>query len=121
MKFKKLAALSALLGLLIIGAMHSGVRNVHAAGPWFVDAGTGNDANDCLSAVTACKTIQGAVNKTSSGDTVNVAAGTYTENVVIPRPLTLNGAQAGIDARGRSASESIVMPTNPAVATSFLA
>jgi hypothetical protein len=52
-------------------------------------------------------TIQSAVNDVTCS-TINVAAGNYSENVVIPRGLTLNGAQAGVDARTRSGPESII-------------
>ncbi|HVZ76115.1 MAG TPA: SdrD B-like domain-containing protein [Candidatus Paceibacterota bacterium] len=37
-------------------------------------------------------TIQAAVNHASSGDTINVAAGTYTEDVIISTPVTITGA-----------------------------
>ena len=87
-----------------------GGRTIHAAGPWFVNSTTGNDANDCLSATTACKTIQAAINKASAGDTINVAAGTYNEQVKINKNLlNIKGAQAGVDARSRvPTSESII-------------
>lgn len=39
--------------------------------------------------------IQAAVNAAAHGDTINVGAGTYTENVTIGKPLTLLGVQAG--------------------------
>jgi hypothetical protein len=53
-------------------------------------------------------TIQAAVNDTGCS-TVNVAAGTYNEQVQITHTLTLNGAKAGVDARTRSTSgESII-------------
>src|SRR5207237_563109 len=55
-------------------------------------------------------TIQLAVNDPGC-TTIDVAAGLYPETVTIPRTLTLNGAQAGIDARTRAvplASESVV-------------
>jgi hypothetical protein len=52
-------------------------------------------------------TIQAAVNDTGC-TTINVSSGTYTENVTIARPLTLNGAQAGVDARTRAATESVI-------------
>ena len=54
-------------------------------------------------------TIQSAVNDPTC-DPINVLASAtpYNENVQITRPLTLNGAQANIDARTRSGPESII-------------
>src|SRR6185369_602428 len=42
--------------------------------------------------------IQAAVNATANGDLINVAGGTYAENVLIPasRRLTIQGAGAGV-------------------------
>ena len=55
-------------------------------------------------------TIQAAVNAAPAGGTVKVAAGTYDELVTVNKPLTLLGAQAGVDARSccRGKSETIV-------------
>lgn len=56
-------------------------------------------------------TIQGAVTAAAAGDTISVAAGTYVEYVTIPSTkdgLTLQGAQAGVDARSRSGAETVV-------------
>ncbi|HUF10186.1 MAG TPA: IPTL-CTERM sorting domain-containing protein [Rhodothermales bacterium] len=86
-----------------------------AAGPWFVST-AGNDANDCLTPATACLTIEGAIAKASSGDTINVAAGTYSGDVNVNKSLTLLGAQAGVnpndgswnDTRTNAANESII-------------
>jgi uncharacterized repeat protein (TIGR01451 family) len=53
--------------------------------------------------------IQRGINVASSGDTVNVAAGTYNNHLTINKSLTLDGAQQGVDAQTRStANESIV-------------
>jgi hypothetical protein len=53
-------------------------------------------------------TIQSAVNDITCS-TINVAAGTYNEQVQINRTVTLHGAQAGVDARSRvPTSESII-------------
>lgn len=50
--------------------------------------------------------------KAVSGDTINVAAGTYPEAaggpLTVNRTLTLLGALDGVDARGRVGAESIV-------------
>jgi filamentous hemagglutinin family protein len=65
-------------------------------------------------------TIQNAIDTigtVSSGTTVNVAAGTYQENLIIPNTIsnvTLNGPFAGVSAGGSSAtsrgSEAIIVP-----------
>ena len=81
----------------------------------YVDGATGNDANGGASPGDAKLTIQAAVTQVSSGGTVIVAASTYNENVNIIKPMAIQGAQVGVDARGRVAAESIV--TTP-VATS---
>lgn len=70
----------------------------------YVNAATGNDSNDCLSAGTACATIAGAFAKAADGDTIEIAAGVYNEyDVVIDKAMTLNGAGIGntiVDAGG---------------------
>ncbi len=48
-------------------------------------------------------TIQAAVDDMGC-TTINVAAGTYVENVNITRSLTLRGAKAGVDVSGRTAA-----------------
>jgi hypothetical protein len=63
-----------------------------AATTWYVDADTGNDSNDCLSPGTACLTIGAAVGKAASGDTIQIADGTYYENLDINLDLTFIGA-----------------------------
>ena len=43
-------------------------------------------------------TIQAAVDAAATGDTISVAAGTYTGNVTIGKAVTLEGAKAGVPA-----------------------
>src|SRR5438128_258778 len=70
------------LGLTLAVLWLAGGRVATAAGPWYVDPG-GSDGADCLSPGTACLTINAAITKASSGDTINLAAGVYVENVSI--------------------------------------
>ncbi|HYG10457.1 MAG TPA: thrombospondin type 3 repeat-containing protein, partial [Pyrinomonadaceae bacterium] len=59
----------------------------------------------------AYTTISAAVADAANGDQINVCAGTYPETVTVNKSLTLNGAQAGVDARTRAvppAAESIL-------------
>lgn len=57
----------------------------------------------------ALGSIADGIDAVVNGGFVNVSAGTYAEDVVINKTVTLTGAQAGVDARTRSgASESIV-------------
>jgi hypothetical protein len=48
-------------------------------------------ANDCTSPDTPCKTIQHAINESSSGDLIELAPGTYTENVTVNQSVTIQG------------------------------
>ncbi|UCH58715.1 MAG: hypothetical protein JSV61_10905, partial [Anaerolineales bacterium] len=61
---------------------------------WYV-ATTGDDSNSCLSTGAPCATINGAIGKASSGDTIYVSNGTYTgtgdEVVLIDKDITLSG------------------------------
>lgn len=63
-------------------------------------------------------TIQAAVDAASNGDSVLVAAGTYTEQVsIFGKTVSLLGARAGEDARGRAGLETILThPDGPLLA-----
>ncbi len=57
---------------------------------WYVDP-TGSDSNEGTLA-SPFLTIQHAINTAAGGDTVNVAAGTFVENVTVNKKVTLQGA-----------------------------
>lgn len=56
----------------------------------------GDDANDCLSPASPCAAINAAVGKARDGDSIVLAAGTYTETLVLTKSLTLLGAGVGL-------------------------
>ncbi|GAB2988487.1 right-handed parallel beta-helix repeat-containing protein [Actinotalea caeni] len=68
-----------------------------AGATWYVDQTSTHPDDDCGATVeTACATITAALAHAEATDTVVVAAGTYTESLVIDVPITLEGA--GVDA-----------------------
>ncbi|MBC7255290.1 MAG: right-handed parallel beta-helix repeat-containing protein, partial [Chloroflexi bacterium] len=85
-----------LTACILLASLFVGMAPVATAGgPWYVSP-TGNDSNDCLSWAMACQTIQAAVDKASSGDTINVGAGTYN----VTSTITLNKAGLTITGQG---------------------
>ena len=103
MKMKVTLSLLALTAFACLAAF--GLRSAHAAAnTLYVD----DDQAQCPGSYT---TIQAAVNAANPGDTVHVCAGTYHENVLVNKALTINGAQAGVAVAGRTfadASEATV-------------
>jgi len=76
-----------------------------ASNTWYVNGVNGNNSNDCKTPTTACKTIGHAISLASSGDSIIVAAATYTENLTIGVSLNVIGASASttiIDGGGNS-------------------
>ncbi len=64
------------------------------AGTWYVNGVSGDDGNNCKAKATACATIGHAISLAASGDTIQIAAATYQENLSIPFNLALNGVKA---------------------------
>jgi hypothetical protein len=61
---------------------------------WYVNGMSGSDSNACTAAADACKTIGHAISLAVSGDSIMVAAATYSENLNIGKNLTLIGTSA---------------------------
>jgi len=81
---------------------------------WYV-ATTGNDANSCTTSADPCRTINAAVGRTTSGDTVRIGAGTFNENIIqINTNLVFAGAgitQTVIDAGGHGSAVGVLLST----------
>lgn len=71
-------------------------------------ATTGTNSGDCSSG--NCLTISYAIAQAVNGDVIEVAAGTYAENILINKSLTLRGVFAGINATdmSRGIGESVI-------------
>jgi hypothetical protein len=59
-----------------------------------VNGVSGSNSNSCTSPTTACKTIKRAISLALSGDSIRVAAATYTENLTIGFSLNIIGSGA---------------------------
>ena len=104
---------AALLCVIVVGVHGASAATTH----WVNDDGVNPSppGTSCINA--GYTTIGAAVAAAMPGDTIMVCAGTYVENIVLNERLTLLGAQAGVNACGRVASESIVTPLIAAVMT----
>jgi nitrous oxidase accessory protein NosD len=69
----------------------------------------GTDSTTCGSHSHPCRTISQGVMNASDGDELHVAAGTYHEQVVVPKRLDLDGYSAVIDASGLSSGQGQTM------------
>jgi hypothetical protein len=88
---KSLGSLAA--AFLVVLSSAVGVAKA-APASWYVTP-AGSDLNSCATPAEPCATINGAIGKASSGDTIKVATGTYTgsgyEVVLIGKSVTLAG------------------------------
>lgn len=78
-------------------SVHAQIRTLAPAGgfTFYVNGVRGNDKNDCRSPQRACKTIHRAVHITAPGDTIDVAAAVYPENISIRHSVHIDGAGSG--------------------------
>lgn len=84
------------LAMLFVAVLLCGLRKVapaHATpGILHVDGASGSDTTGCTDPANPCATIGYALGQAGEGDTILVAQGTYTENLVITKTVTLEGA-----------------------------
>jgi hypothetical protein len=88
MKRRQFTSLPLLVLLLTL------TSTVLASTTWYVDGSSGNDANNCMSSETPCKTIGHAISLAASGDSIMLAAATYGENLTIATSLNVIGSGA---------------------------
>ena len=87
------------------------------ASTWYVNGVSGSDSNNCDAPTTPCKTIGRAISLAASGETVRVAAATYTENLTITINVTVIGAGASTTIIDGGASNTVVLISSTAHVT----
>ena len=80
--------------LMLLAVFLALTSTVLASSTWYVDGVHGSDSKNCKSRQHACKTIGHAISLAHSGDSIMVAAATYTENLTISKSLTIIGSGA---------------------------
>jgi hypothetical protein len=99
------ALFAAVLGVLLGGVLMTALMTALGIGTsawaasaldsYYVDGATGDDANDCTTPATACKTVGAAMEKAKDNDIIEIAAGVYFESLEVNKPLIFFGAGAG--------------------------
>ena len=69
-----------------------GVRRRRPPPLTYVNAASGSDSNDCLTALSACRTIQAAIDLAANSDVIQIAAEIYTGTIDLNKSLTLIGS-----------------------------
>ena len=88
-----------------------------AADTWTVDAAQ-PDNTQCVNPTFLCKDIQAAINAAAVGDTINVLAGTYAEDITVNKSLDIRGPNYGISPNtGIRVPEAVVVPATTAIAS----
>jgi hypothetical protein len=83
-----------LVGLSAVLAL--GAPSAASAATRYVDDGGSADSGDCTNPAAPCSTVQYAVNQAVAGDSIQLAAGTYTPGAAIDKAnLTITGAGPG--------------------------
>ena len=92
---------------LLIALLFAIVPAALGSTTWYVDGVNGSDSNNCMSSQTACKTIKHAIKIATSGDSIMVAAATYTDILNFSISVNVIGSGAAttiIDGRHRRGS-----------------
>jgi hypothetical protein len=99
------------ISLLLVALFLALAPTAVASSTWYVDGVNGSDSNNCKTRLHACKTIGHAISLAHSGDSIMVAAATYTENLTIGLSLKVIGSGASttiIDGGGSNTFKSVV-------------
>src|ERR1700731_2483725 len=82
--------------LLLTALLLTQAPTALASTTWYVNGVNGSDAYSCLASQLPCKSIGHAVSMAASGDSISIAAATYSEHLILNASLNLIGAGASV-------------------------
>ncbi len=80
--------------LLLVSTILCCASVLHAQQNRYIATGGSDSGNTCADAASPCQTIAHTLEEAAAGDTLNVAAGTYTETMTITKRITIRGEGA---------------------------
>jgi hypothetical protein len=117
---QRLTMVLSVVGGTAILALGAGVLPVQASGTLRYVSPFGADVGTCNNAASPCETVTYTVSQSSAGDTINLAAGAYVEQVAITKSLTIIGAGQD-DSTIQAPAASLTVDTQPEPQTYIVA
>ncbi|MGD9116922.1 MAG: right-handed parallel beta-helix repeat-containing protein [Dehalococcoidia bacterium] len=120
MKFRISSTVFTLALVVVLSLVITAAALANGGDTWYVDpTGTDDPSHGTGTGTDAFQTIGYALTQATSGDTINVAAGTYNENITLVNGVSIYGAGAGNSIIDGGGSGPVVFSNGISTTTTF--